>query len=147
MEKSRFFWLRISLLFLLSISATYGAFNLILSPDGHNLGLSVDWLRNSGFSNYLLPGLILLLLMGLLPVIIAFLSLRKVRNYSFWISLQGAILIVWLCIQLLISNKFFHPLMHSLCFFAGFLLLSSDLRSKQLNNNIGKSPRPKNKLK
>lgn len=62
MQRSRFFWLRIILLLLLSILATYGAFNLILAPDGHKLGLSIDWLKASGFHDYLLPGLILFLL-------------------------------------------------------------------------------------
>lgn len=144
MQRSRFFWLRIILLLLLSISATYGAFNLILAPDGHKLGLSIDWLKASGFHDYLLPGLILFLLMGLLPLVIAFISIRKKQNYSFWISLQGVILIIWLCIQLLISNKFFHPFMTSLCFLMGFLLLSSDLGPQQLH--VGKSTERKKKL-
>lgn len=83
MEKSRFFWLRIILLFLLSVSATYGAFNLILAPDGHSLGFSIDWLKNSGFSDYLLPGLALFLFMGLLPILIAVILSGKLEIIPF----------------------------------------------------------------
>ncbi len=133
MERNSFFWMRITLLLLLAVSAFYGALNLIFYPDGQSLGLSVELLKNSGFSDFLIPGFVLLLFMGVLPIVIAVLSIQKIHNYSFWISLQGVILIIWLCIQLLINNKFFHPLMHSLYFLIGFLLLSSDLQTKKIH--------------
>ncbi|MBE0655456.1 MAG: hypothetical protein IH594_16765, partial [Bacteroidales bacterium] len=56
-------------LFLLSVNALYGGGSMIISPDGSLLGMKQEWLGNSPFHNFLIPGILLLAFLGVFPAI------------------------------------------------------------------------------
>lgn len=104
----------------LGINASVGGFMLMLKPDGSLLQMQHDFLKNSGFSNFFLPGLFLFIFIGLLSLIsfwgLAFqfdfkicnaLNIYKGRHWAWAFSLYtGITTILWITIQLMITEYF-----------------------------------------
>ncbi len=68
----------ISLLLFLGISAIFGGGALIISPSGRLLGgLPLSILKNSPFSNFLVPGIILFLVLGIFPIFTVWALIKK----------------------------------------------------------------------
>lgn len=68
----------LSLLAFLGISAIGGGGALIISPSGKLLGgLPLSILKNSPFDDFLVPGIILLLILGVLPSLLIVALLKK----------------------------------------------------------------------
>ena len=71
----------IILLAFLALSAIGGGGALIVSPSGKLLGgLPLSILEHSPFTNFLVPGIILFLIMGITPSIIIYALLKKPAN-------------------------------------------------------------------
>jgi hypothetical protein len=54
-------WILFILLVLLAANAFYGGISFILEPDGSLLKINPEWLERSPFTNYLIPGILLIL--------------------------------------------------------------------------------------
>jgi len=106
------------LLVFLSIGAFFGGVFFVLYPDGSYFGIPLNLLENSPFNNYFIPGLILLLVFGILPMLNAFALIKK-PNITFFQRLNllydyhfswtfsvyiGIALIIWINVQTLIFN-------------------------------------------
>jgi hypothetical protein len=63
-------WVLIIIMIFLGIGAIISGPMLFLSPDGDLMGMSTDLLEGSPFSNYLIPGLILFIFVGVLPLLV-----------------------------------------------------------------------------
>ena len=103
-------WRRRILVFLLvfqGLSGCLGGARLVADPSGASIDLPVEWLAGSAFSNYFVPGLVLLIVLGLGPWVAAYGVWRR-RPWG-WTSsfVVGAALIVWLAIQIRIIG--YHP--------------------------------------
>ncbi len=73
--------LLITLLLFLGLSAAGGGIFLIISPSGKLLGgLPLSILEHSPFADFLIPGIILLLVLGLFPCIICVALVKKPKN-------------------------------------------------------------------
>ena len=69
------------LLGFLGLSAIGGGSALIISPSGKLLGgLPLSILDHSPFANFLIPGIILFLVLGIFPVIIIFSLMKKTTS-------------------------------------------------------------------
>lgn len=80
------------------IGALFGGSGAILNPDAP-MGITVDVLKNSPFSNFLIPGIILLVVIGF-GNIFAAVVLYFNYEYSLYIShLMGLALVVWIVVQ------------------------------------------------
>lgn len=77
-------WILLILLILLAINAFYGGISFILEPDGSLLNMNTEWLNKTPFANFLIPGFLLILFMGILPVIafVGLFSKKKLRFLS-----------------------------------------------------------------
>ncbi len=125
------------LLFLhlfLGLNALGGGALLILYPDGSGLGMDPSWLDHSPFDSYLIPGFLLFIFMGLLPLFAATglmlrpewkwpmrLNLYADRHWSWAFSLySGVTVITWITVQLILTQYFWlQPVM----IFTGLLIL------------------------
>lgn len=111
----------IVLLFLLGIGAIYGGGLLIISPSGELLGLPISLLEPSPFDTFLIPGIILFLMLGLLPCAVIYGLLKKNKNkyaealnlfsdmhwswsYAIYTSI---ILIIWIQLQMVFVDEVF----------------------------------------
>lgn len=104
----------IALLLFLGVSAMGGGSFLIISPSGKLLGgLPLSILEHSPFSDFLIPGIILFLILGFFPCLISLALIKKPTNrfaeyfnffkdmhwaWSFSIYLAFA-LIIWIQVE------------------------------------------------
>ena len=69
------------LLAFLGLSAVGGGGALIISPSGKLLGgLPLSILKNSPFADFLIPGIILFVVLGLLPTLLIFALRKKISS-------------------------------------------------------------------
>jgi len=125
--------LLIFLLGFLSLGAFYGGIVLIISPDGTIFGMPLELLNNSPFKNYFIPGVILLVTFGILPVYVIYGLLKKPDNKFFnrlnllydyhfawtFAVYTGIAQIIWINIQTLMLNSV--GIIHTI--YAGFGIL------------------------
>ena len=101
--------LAIVLLLLNAIGAIYGGISFVLNPSGKSLGMPVSWLNKSPFSDYLIPGIILLIANGIGSLIALGLILCKIRYRYAGIAVQGIILLGWMSVQIIMLQTFAGP--------------------------------------
>ncbi len=112
----------IVLLLFNGFTAIWGGGGLIYDPRGDFMQMPLDLLTCSPFTNYLIPGIILFTMNGLLSVIIAILAIKRNRYYPRLIILQGIILTGWLSVQIIMLEIFYAP-MHVPYYFIGLGLI------------------------
>lgn len=118
----RIIWLMAILLLLFNgTGAIYGGLSLIRYPDGSDIGLSMKLLDHTPFSNYYIPGLVLLIVNVLIDMAVLAATLFRVRNYQLFIELQGALLSGWLIVQMILIRTL--DKMHLVMGVTGMLLL------------------------
>lgn len=111
------------LLVFLGVLAIGGGGLLILDPSGKSIQFPLALLDSTPFTDYLLPGIILFITIGLLPLFITGLVLKRTARHTGWVILQGLILLAWLSIELSLNPNFFVPYMHYPLYLIGLLLL------------------------
>jgi hypothetical protein len=65
------------LLLVQGVSAVFGGSQLVIRPDGSLLNLSLESLERTPFGSYFFPGLILLLVLGILPLVVLYGLIKK----------------------------------------------------------------------
>ncbi len=70
----------ISLLAFLGVGAIAGGGALILSPSGTLIGMPLSMLVNTPFNNFLIPGMILFLVLGVSPALLCFALIKKPQS-------------------------------------------------------------------
>jgi hypothetical protein len=124
-------YLRLTTVFLLlltAINATVAGVLFIIEPSGQRMGLSVLYIKDSPFNSYLIPGIILLIVNGLLNFIAAYFVIKQKPFASSLVILQGVLLSGWIVIQVIMVKdvSLLHIVMFSIgtiLIIAGFLLL------------------------
>lgn len=103
------------LLFILhafvGVGAMGGGMMAILNPQGPG-GMPAEALKNSPFSNYLIPGIILFGVIGVGNVISALVILFKQRFHGYVSSVFSWALVIWIVVQCIMLNAvvFLHVL-------------------------------------
>jgi len=115
----------IFLLVFLGIGGIYGGWMLISDPSGGKFQWSPDLLEGTPFNSFLIPGFVLAVVNGLLPLCIATLTILKKKYTSWLITLQGIVLFGWLTSQLVFNPEFFTPQTHYPTFSIAFLLVAT----------------------
>lgn len=90
----------ILLLLFNGVGAIYGGGNLILHPDGSSLGITIEWLRYSPFNDFLIPGIVLFLVNGILSFVVIIFILINFRHYRMLVIAEGVLLSGWIVIQM-----------------------------------------------
>lgn len=123
--------LAIVLLFFLGFWALLGGYQLMTNPTGESLQIPLDYLKDTPYEDYLIPGIILFLANGVSSLVIGFSALRKVKNYPFFIMVQGTILLFWLTAQLILNLDFYTPFLHISCYLIAFFLMFLGMKIKE----------------
>jgi hypothetical protein len=83
----------------IGLGAVGGGLGLVLEPSGANLGMPLEMLNHSPFTDFLIPGIVLLIVNGLGSIAGSVLSFRFFQ-YAAEIALAlGAFLVAWILIQ------------------------------------------------
>jgi hypothetical protein len=119
-------WILIVLMFGLGIGALISGPMLFLAPDGHLMQWTVDQLEGTPFPDYLVPGIILFVFMGIYPVLVGFglikdrwkwtNALNPFKNFRWaWTGAlaAGIILLIWIGTETLMLGyiSFLQPVM------------------------------------
>jgi hypothetical protein len=83
----------------IGIGGIAGGFGLVTEPSGSNLGFHVDLLSKSPFSDYLIPGLVLLAVNGFGNLTGGILSFFRYRYAGPCAGALGAFLVIWIVAQ------------------------------------------------
>lgn len=122
----------IILLLLNGVGALYGGSSLIRYPDGSGLGMTVDILKQSPFTNFLIPGIILLIINGIGSVVVLVTIIFNLRKQYFLVIGQGIVLCLWIIVQIMMIRQIIQ--LHYIMFAIGMLLivLAYLLRKKRI---------------
>ncbi|RUT28022.1 hypothetical protein EJP77_18575 [Paenibacillus zeisoli] len=113
-------WSLVFLQLFLAVGALYGGASLVIDPSGTLMGMPLSMIEGSPFPNYLIPGVILFCVLGIIPAVISSglirqwdwklaekLNLFHDKHWSWSFSLySGFALIIWIIIQVYIINAF-----------------------------------------
>ena len=135
------------LLGLLSIGAIGGGTILIISPSGELLGIPLSEYKNLPFNSYLIPGIILFTILGIIPALLVIALIKKPTSkiaerlnlfsdmhWSWTFSIYIAFtLICWIHIQLIFLQGVVHWLHTFYMLYAILILIVALLpRMRQL---------------
>jgi len=91
----------LALLAFQGLSGVYGGVGLILDPTGVSLQIPQAWLEGTPFADYSIPGWILLVVLGLLPLFVFYLLLKRRPYCWFATGLVGVALVIWIGVEIL----------------------------------------------
>ncbi len=97
----------VTLTTLVAAGAMIGGIMLLITPDGSSMQLSSSYLQGTPFSSYVIPGLVLLFLVGgsnLFASIALFQHKRTALTLSL---LAGIILLLWMGVQILMIGPLY----------------------------------------
>lgn len=84
--------------FVVGLFGLMGGSVAVLSPD-QPFGISPEVLKNGPFTNFLIPGLTLFIVIGLGHILTALTILRKTRYYPYMQGILAALTLGWILIQ------------------------------------------------
>ncbi len=123
-------------LFFLGFWALLGSGALLADPTGVLLQIPLKYLKETSFEDYLIPAIVLFLTVGISSILIATTVIRKIKNYPFFLMVQGTVLIFWLTAQLFLNIDFYAHYLHIPFYLIGILLLALGLIIKDEQNRI-----------
>ncbi len=92
-------------------------------PTGGILQIPVSWLEGSPFTDYLIPGLILLLVLGVFPLIVVY-GLWTRLSWSWTAALLvGLALVIWIVVEILIIGYHHKPPLQLIYGLLGIVIL------------------------
>jgi hypothetical protein len=86
----------------LGIGALFGGGVFILVPDGHLLGMTTRTLAGSPFRSYLVPGIILIAVVGVAPLLAAAIIVRRQAIAPLAAVAAGLMLIGWISVEMVV---------------------------------------------
>ena len=131
--------LLIVLLIFQSISGLFGGIQFVIEPSGSIIQMPVSSLSHSPFSDFMIPGIILLLLLGVFPGFAAFcliskptwkwanvLNVYKNRHFAWTYSVYIAIMLfIWITVEIQMIG--FGHFIQTFYAFLGILILITAL--------------------
>lgn len=102
-------WMAFAALLFLGVTAIVGAIPMLRDPDGEPWNMPQSLLAHSPFRSYLIPGMLLLAVNGLLSLYVLWLTVSKRQNYPLWVTAQGCILAGWIVTEVAMLRLFVWP--------------------------------------
>jgi len=118
----------IILLFFTGVNAIIAGTLFMIDPTGSKMGMSTAYLSNAPFVNFLIPGITLFVINGLMNVLTAILTLKNYKHFPNLIILQGLLLSGWIIIQVIWVRDFNG--LHFAMLFIGLVLIVLGLALK-----------------
>ena len=111
------------LLLFQGISGLFGGLALILDPSGSIINLDIKLLSYSPFSDFFIPGLILLLVLGIYPIMLLF-GYIKDRNWTrMGMIILGIALPIWIMVEIILIGYIKEPPLQLIYGLTGLIIL------------------------
>ena len=95
-------WVLLALLIVQGLGGLAGGLSLTIAPDGSIMKMSTSLLDGSPFPDFLIPGLILMLVLGVLPLVAA-VGLWMGRRWAWYAAfVVGCSLMIWILVEITI---------------------------------------------
>jgi len=104
-ERPPYVWLAALLELATALTGVPVGLSLMLEPSGAGIQLPTDWIQNTPFGSYFIPGLYLFAMNGLGMILAAFLSYRRHWSAPWLTGILGAGLAIWILVQLAIMPE------------------------------------------
>jgi len=79
-----------------------GGIPFLLRPDGSIYGMPLSLLEHSPFATFLIPGLLLVFVIGLGTTIAGALVLRRTARANVWAFAAGVALLTWIVVEMVL---------------------------------------------
>lgn len=99
--------LALALELFLGVGGLYGGISLTRDPTGGGLGMGLSWLAGTPFPDYRIPGVILVLANGLLPMVAAAAIVIRRSSASGLVIWSGLVLCGWIGVQIALIGYVF----------------------------------------
>ncbi|SHJ16317.1 hypothetical protein [Lutispora thermophila] len=96
---NRIYIIQSTILCFVGIGALFGGAIAIIDPYEALLGISTELLKKGPFSNFLIPGLFLFIVIGLGHLLSFWFVKRKMKFHPYLSGAMGCILMAWIVIQ------------------------------------------------
>ncbi|HKL18303.1 MAG TPA: hypothetical protein VJ905_05020 [Halalkalibaculum sp.] len=117
------FYLLLVLVLFQGLSGLYGGIMLVLDPSGSLLQIPLNLLAESPFHDYMVPGIILLVLLGIFPLVTGFGLWQKHPRAGNGAFLTGIILVIWIAVQIAMVGYQAKPPLQAIYGSVGVLIL------------------------
>jgi len=91
-------WTLVALLGFVGLGGVYGGVQMLADPYGP-MGMSTRMIARTPFDSFTVPGLLLLVLVGVAPLCLAFALVLGSSPHPGWVAAFGAGLMAWIAIQ------------------------------------------------
>lgn len=114
-------------LFVQGLSGFSGGLGLIWDPTGNTLQIPIEWLSGTPFQTYLVPGILLFLVIGILPLVTLYGTWKR-RAWAWPATvIISAGLIIWILVEILMIGFYINPPLQAIYGVMGILMLSLSL--------------------
>jgi len=110
-----------ALLLINSFGALFGGWKLFSRPDGSGLGIPLEVLKFSPFTDYFIPGIILFIVNGIFGLFVFALLFFRSDKYPLLLFIQGVLLSGWIIIQVVMLRAF--DVLHGIFLAIGILMI------------------------
>ncbi|MBL4931653.1 hypothetical protein [Clostridium paridis] len=122
---------------IVGIGAMAGGLEAILNPQSP-MGMPTTTLKNSPFTNFLIPGIILFVVIGLGNIISALVFIFKTKLQGYISGVISFALVIWIIVQCIMLNDivFLHVLFFSIGVVQAVLSIAVLFERRQFPTNI-----------
>ena len=101
-ERPRYVWIAVVLEVFTAVGAIPVGLMFLTDPTGRAVGLPGGWIEATPFGNYLVPGVYLLVMNGVMMLVAAALSVLRHRFAPWLTGVLGVGLIVWILVEIVL---------------------------------------------
>lgn len=122
-QRSYSLYLLMGFMLFQGISGLFGGFALVIDPTGELLQMPLSMLEGSPFDNFMFPGIILLTILGIIPMVV-FYGLWKRKNWAWMGALTVSVaLIIWIGVEIWMVGYHSEPPLQLVYGLLGVILL------------------------
>lgn len=123
--RPRYAWLGVALQFICGVLAVPVGVMFITDPSGASLQLPPGWIEATPFGSYLIPGLYLFLVNGLVMLVAALLAVVRHPMAPWLMGALGIGLMIWIAVQVAVmpETMYLQPVMFAFGLVMGFVAL------------------------